>query len=84
MKRLRRMGKVGTVREQTCQGADRKADTLARGALERGHDAALEPVAQLSDAHRSVGAAAVTIDAAELVVGQTAKGRGGVSMWALT
>ena len=65
-------------------GADRKADTLARGALERGHDAALEPFAQLGDARCSVGAAAVTIDAAEVVVGQTAKGKGGLSMGADT
>ena len=65
-------------------GADRKANTLGGGALERGHDAALEQLEQLGDARCSVGAAAVTIDAAELVVGQTAKGKGGVSMGADT
>ena len=55
-----------------------------RGALERGHGAPLEPLAQLGDARCSVGAAALTIDAAEVVVGQTAKGKGGLSMGADT
>ena len=45
------------------------------GALERGHGAPLERLAQLGDALCSVGAAGPIIEAAELVVGQAAKGR---------
>ena len=52
-------------------GIDTKANTvLGGGALERGHGASLEPLAQLGDALRGVVAVAIT---AELVVGQTAK-----------
>ena len=49
-------------------------------ALERGHGAPLERLAELGDALGGVGAVAITIDidAAELVAGQTAK-EGGVS-----
>ena len=36
-------------------GADRKANTLGRGALERGHGAPFEPLAQLGDSLRGVG-----------------------------
>ena len=36
-------------------GADRKANTRGGGALERGHGAALEPLAELGDALGSVG-----------------------------
>ena len=61
-------------------GADRKVNTLGRGALQRSHNAALEPFAQLGDACCSVGAAPLGVEAAELVASQTAKGRGGVSM----
>eukprot|EP00964_Phaeocystis_antarctica_P001791 scaffold933_cov56-Phaeocystis_antarctica.AAC.6 len=43
------------------------------GALERGHGAPLEPLAQLGDALRSVGALSTIVEAAELVVAQTAK-----------
>ena len=64
-------------------GADRKANTLGwrpGGALERGHGAPLEPLAQLGDALRSVGAAALVVDAAELVKVQAAKvGSGSVN-----
>ena len=54
-------------------GVETKANTLLDGgAPERGHSASLEPIAQLGDAHRDVGAVAITVDAAELVVVQTA------------
>ena len=56
-------------------GADTKANTLGvAGALERGHAASLEPLAQLGDALRGVGATAVEVQPAELVAGQTAMG----------
>ena len=56
-----------------CQWALTETQTLGRGgALERGHGAPLEPLAQLGDAHRSVGAAAILVDAAQLVLRQTA------------
>ena len=44
------------------------------GALERGHGAPLEPLAQLRDALGGVGATAERVEAAELIVGQTAMG----------
>ena len=52
------------------------AEPLQRsgGALERGHGAPLEPLAQLRDALGGVGATAAQVEAAELVVGQTAMG----------
>ena len=53
----------------------RKRTLLGGGALERGHSASLEPLAQLGDALRGVGAFAIRVDAAELVVGQTAMRR---------
>ena len=59
-------------------GADTKANTRRGSALERDHGATLEPLAELGDALGGVGAVAITIDAAELVAGQTAK-EGGVS-----
>ena len=68
-------------------GADTKANTRANtrggGALERGHGAPLEPLAQLGDALGGVSAAPIRVNAAELVEGQTAKGRGWCQ-WALT
>ena len=60
------------VRAQVCQGAGTRASTMGRCALERGHVALLEPLAQLGDALRGVGAAAFIIEAAELVPGQAA------------
>ena len=51
------------------------------GALERGHGASVEPLAQLGDALGGVGAAAAIIKAAELVVRQTAKGKRSVKLW---
>ena len=57
-------------------GAGTEASTPGRcGALERGHDAPLERLAQLGDALRGVGASAEDVDAAERVVGQAAKER---------
>ena len=53
------------------------------GALERGHVALLEPLAQLGDALGGVGAAAFSsIEAAELGVGHSATRERGVSMGA--
>ena len=60
-------------------GADTKANTLGGGAPKRGHGAALEPLAQLGDALGGVGAVTLMIEAAELVVGQAAKGRRSVN-----
>ena len=45
---------------------------MGGGALKRGHGAPFERLAQLGDVDLGVGANAITIDAAELVVGQTA------------
>ena len=68
------------VRAAVCQGALTRKQTLqGGGALQRGDRAPLEPLAQLGDALRGVGAAAVPIKAAELVVAQAAKGRRSVS-----
>ena len=61
---------------EPCQWAlTRKRTLLGGGALERGHSASLEHLAQLGDALRGVGAFANRVDAAELVVGQTAMRR---------
>ena len=59
-------------REGRCvsAGADRKANAWGGGALERGHRASLERLAELSDALGGVGAFFPSIEAAELVVGQ--------------
>ena len=77
---LQSMGMVGAVRGQECQWALTGKQTLGGGgALERGHGAPLEPLAQLGDALRGVGAAAITVDTAERVVGQAAKGRKSVN-----
>ena len=71
---------MGTVREEACQWAlTQKQPLWGGGALERGHGAPLEPLAQLGDALRGVGAAAVPIKAAEHVFGQAAKGRRSVN-----
>ena len=56
-------------------GADTKANTRGGSALERGHGAPLEPLAELGDALGGVGAFAPAGDAAEFVVGQAAKER---------
>ena len=72
------------VREQACRasvsmGADTKANTQGGGALKRGQGAPLERLTELGDALGGVGAAAPIIDAAELVLGQTAKERRSVN-----
>ena len=64
-----------------CQRALTQQQTLwASGALERGHGAPLEPLAQLSDALSGVGSFTMLVDAAELVPGQAAKGRRSVNV----
>ena len=61
-------------------GVDTKANMLGGGgALERGHGAPLDPLAQLGDALGGVGALATTVEAAELVAAQAAKGRRSVN-----
>ena len=64
-------------------GADTRAST-GWCALQRGHGASLEPLAQLGDALGGVGAFAAIINAAELVPGQAATRERGVSMGADT
>ena len=60
-------------------GADTEANTpQGGGALERGHDAPLERLAQLSDALSGVGVFAEHVDAAERRFGQAAKERSSV------
>ena len=71
-------------RASVSRGADKRANTMGWRALERGHVAPIEPTAQLGDAHGGVGAAAATIQAAELVPGQAATRERGVSMGADT
>ena len=62
----------------------RKRTLLGGGALERGHSASLEPLAQLGYALRGVGAFATRrIDVAELVAAQATK-RKEECQWALT
>ena len=51
----------------------RKGTLGGGGALERGHGAPLEPLTQLDDALRGVGALAKPVEAAELVAVQAAK-----------
>ena len=65
-------------------GADINANTRGGSALERGHGASLEPLAQLGYALGGEGAIAATIEATELVAGQAAKGKEEVSMGADT
>ena len=60
-------------------GADRKANARGGCALERGHGAPLERLAQLGDALGGVGTVTEIIEAAELVTGQAAKGRRSVN-----
>ena len=50
-------------------GADTKANTRGGSALERGHSASLERLAELGDALGGVGASSI-LDAARHVVGQ--------------
>ena len=68
-------------RSGVSRGADTKANTLgAGGALQRGHGALLERLAQLGDALGGVGAAAILIEATDLVVGQAASMGGSESV----
>ena len=60
-------------------GADRIASILERRALERGHSAPLDPLAELGDTLGGVGAFSLFVEAAELVVSQAAKGRRSVN-----
>ena len=70
------------VREQACQRAlTRKQTLLGGGALERGHGASLEPLAQLGDGLRGVGAVAIPVDATEPVAAQTAMRRMVCHQW---
>eukprot|EP00964_Phaeocystis_antarctica_P051170 scaffold29846_cov45-Phaeocystis_antarctica.AAC.2 len=52
-----------------------KSEHSGGGALERGHGTPLEALAQLGDSLGCVGASALGVEAAELVAGQTAKGK---------
>ena len=74
------MGEVGAVRDQARQWALTQKQTLwGGGALERGHGAALERLAQLGDTLGGVGAESIFVEATELVVGQAAQGRRSVN-----
>ena len=73
-------GQAATQERGVSMAADTKANALGRGALERGHVALLERLAQLGDALGGVGAAAEDVEAAELVPGQAATRERGVSM----
>ena len=53
---------------------------MGGGALQRGHGAPLEALEQLGDTLGGVAAEAVNAEAAELVLGQAAKAKRGVSM----
>ena len=55
-------------------GADTKANTRGGSALERGHGAPLEHLAELGDALGGVGAGPPGSDATERVFSQAAKG----------
>ena len=54
-------------------GIDRKANTQAIGAHQRGHGASLKPLAQLGDALGGEGATAKYIDTTKLVGSQAVK-----------
>ena len=74
------MGEVGAVRDQACQWALTEKPTFkGGGALERGHSAPVEPLAQLGDTLGGVGAVSLFVEAAELVLSQAAKGRRSVN-----
>ena len=57
----------------SCQWALTERRKYGCGVLERGYGASLEPLAQLGDALRGVGATPLVVEAAELVTGQAAK-----------
>ena len=56
-------------------GVDKGRTLGGGGALERGHGALLEPLAQLGDALSGVLALTIIVEAAEMVIVQTAKVR---------
>ena len=60
-------------------GADKGRTLGGGGALERGHGALLERLAQLGDALSGVLAVTIIFEAAELVASQAAKGRRSVN-----
>ena len=63
------------VSEHECQRALTQKQTLSGcGALQQGHRAPLEPLAQLGDALRGVGALSTMVQATELIAGQAAMG----------
>ena len=77
---LQARGGMGTVREKACQWALTWKQTLrGGGAPKRGHGAPPEPLVELGDALGGVGADTLKIEAAELVIGQAAKGRRSVN-----
>ena len=55
-------------------GADKNASDRGGGALERGHGAPVEPLAELGDALSGVGAVAVLVKPTELIIAKTARG----------
>ena len=65
------------VSDQECSLSSQRALTQKRtlwgcSALQRGHSAPLEPLAELGDALGGVGTATILIKATDLVLGQTA------------
>ena len=67
----------GSKRSTQCQWALTERRTgSAQGAPQRGHGAALEPLAQLGDAPSSVLAVTIIVEATELVVFQAVKAWG--------
>ena len=85
--RLRATGRARMVREQACQRALTR-HSWGGGALERGHGAPLEHLAQLGDALGGVGTLDFTISilvvAAERVAGQAVRMTKEECQWALT
>ena len=74
MKRVTVDTAKGEAGRMQCQRAlTRKRTLWGGGALERGHGAPLERLAQLGDAHCCVVASALVVEAAEMVVHQAAK-----------
>ena len=84
--RVRFLARVGVCKRREekcsllCQRALTERRTLGGGALERGHGAPLENLAQLGDTLSGIGAIAIPAEAAELVPLQTAQvGSGSVN-----
>ena len=71
---VRARGGVGMVRVGVSMGTDTNKRTLGGGgALERGHRASLERLAELGDALSGVLAVTISVEATELVGGQAVK-----------